>query len=97
MKGVRNYANNWGKRFKSKKKMFVRGATSTKYTKAQSYAYGKRGKSYSLLATKKGTSKYYCSQLVWQAWNKQGFDLDYNGGAIVTPADLDKHAKTILY
>ena len=24
-------------------------------------------------------------------------DLDYNGGAIVTPADLDKHAKTILY
>lgn len=48
-KGVRNYQNNWGKRFKSKKKQYVKSADNS------------------------------------------------NGGALVTPADIDRSSKTVSY
>ncbi|MMZ62587.1 hypothetical protein D1872_248030 [compost metagenome] len=95
--GVRNYQNNWGVRCDTKKKMYVNGATAAKKTAAQAYAAGKIGTKYSLLSTKSSTSSYYCSQLVWQAWNEQGFDLDSNGGFIVTPAELERDFNTIVY
>lgn len=95
--GVRLYTNNWSTRWNSKKKMYVRGASSSNYTNAQAYAYDKLGSSYNLLAGKQATSMYYCSLLVWQAWNKQGYDLDGNGGSIVTPADLESSSRTQVY
>jgi len=52
-KGVRNYQNNWGKRFKSKKKQYVKGADIYDKVKAQRYASSKTGKPYSVAATKK--------------------------------------------
>lgn len=40
----------------------------------------------------------YCSKLVWQSCkNTKGTDLDSNGGAIVTPADIDRSSKTVSY
>lgn len=58
----------------------------------------KKGKPYSVSATKTSTSKYYCSKLVWQSYkNTIGTDLDSNRGAIVTPADIDRSSKTVSY
>ncbi|MED3648991.1 YiiX/YebB-like N1pC/P60 family cysteine hydrolase [Heyndrickxia sporothermodurans] len=36
------------------------------------------------------TDKFYCSQLVWRAWQLMGYDLDYNRGKFVWPGDLKK-------
>ncbi|MEC2352609.1 YiiX/YebB-like N1pC/P60 family cysteine hydrolase [Bacillus velezensis] len=97
-KGVRNYQNNWSKRFKSKKKQYVKGADIYDKVKAQRYASSKTGKPYSVATTKKNTNKYYCSKLVWQSYkNTKGTDLDSNGGALVTPADIDRSSKTVSY
>lgn len=52
-KGVRNYQNNWGKRFKSQKKQYVKGADIYDKVKAQRYASSNTGKPYSVAATKK--------------------------------------------
>ena len=30
----------------------------------------------------------HCSHLVWQAYKNAGYDIDYNGGPIVTPQDI---------
>ncbi len=30
----------------------------------------------------------HCSHIVWQAYKMAGVDIDYNGGAIVTPSDI---------
>ncbi|MCM2988492.1 hypothetical protein M3580_04530 [Bacillus safensis] len=97
-KGVRTYQNNWSKRFKSKKKQYVKGADIYDKVKAQRYAGGKTGKPYSIATTKKSTDKYYCSKLVWQSYkNTKKIDLDSNGGALVTPADIDQSSKTVSY
>lgn len=56
-KGVRNYQNNWSKRFKSKKKQYVKGEDIYDKVKAQRYASSKTGKPYSVAATKKSTNK----------------------------------------
>ena len=79
--------------------MFMSKAKSSQFIAATNYASGKSAKSYSLAAGKKSTSKYYssCSQLVWQSLWKQGYDLDSNGGIIVTPAQLEKDSQTIVY
>ncbi|MCC9021498.1 YiiX/YebB-like N1pC/P60 family cysteine hydrolase [Bacillus nakamurai] len=98
LEGVRNYQNNWSKRFKSKKKQYVKGADIYDKVKAQRYASSKTGKPYSVATTKNSTNKYYCSKLVWQSYkNTKGTDLDSNGGALVTPADIDGSSKTVSY
>ncbi|MFK8882483.1 YiiX/YebB-like N1pC/P60 family cysteine hydrolase [Bacillus velezensis] len=62
------------------------------------YASSKTDKPYSVAATKKNTNKYYCSKLVWQSYkNSIGTDLDSKGGALVTPADIDRSSKTVCY
>nr|WP_162306374.1 hypothetical protein [Brevibacillus laterosporus] len=43
------------------------------------------------------TSSYYCSKLVWKAWDEQGFDVDADGGFIVTPADIENSKNTVEY
>ena len=30
----------------------------------------------------------HCAHLVWQAFKNAGYDIDYNGGAVVTPRDI---------
>ena len=32
----------------------------------------------------------HCSHLVWQAYKNAGYDIDYNGGMVVTPQDIDR-------
>ncbi len=94
---VRNYQNNFKTRYSDARKFYIKGATDADYGNAVSYAYNQIGDPYSLTATKNTTTKFYCSQLAWQAWNKQGFDLDGNGGLIVTPANLEDDGSTIKY
>ncbi|WP_139788092.1 YiiX/YebB-like N1pC/P60 family cysteine hydrolase [Anoxybacillus sp. UARK-01] len=95
--GVRVYQNNWANRFSTKKKFYVKDASYSKYDSAQKWAYYQVGDPYSLTATKDSVDKFYCSQLVWKAWNNTGYDLDADGGQIVTPADLEEHSLTIAY
>ncbi|QAA21829.1 YiiX/YebB-like N1pC/P60 family cysteine hydrolase [Sporolactobacillus terrae] len=95
--GVRVAKNNWGDRFSSHKKFYILHAGAQRYTAAQSYAYSKRRKPYSLLVSKGDKSAYYCSQLVWQSWRPQRFNLDSNGGFFVTPADLENDSQTVQY
>ncbi|MEW5549973.1 YiiX/YebB-like N1pC/P60 family cysteine hydrolase [Peribacillus frigoritolerans] len=96
-KGVRSYKNNWKNRFNSKKKMYVKGATSDNYTDAQKWAKKQIGDPYKMPTGKNNHLRFYCSSLVWQSWYHQGFDLDGNGGTVVTPADLEKDRSTIIY
>jgi uncharacterized protein YycO len=95
--GVRSYKNNWSSRFSSKKKMYISGASSSKYTAAQAYAKSKIGSPYQAPVGKNSPIAFYCSSLVWQSWYKQGYDLDGNGGLLVTPADLENDSQTIVY
>ncbi len=52
------------------------------------------GKKYDILAAKFHKSKIpenvNCSQIIWQAFNNFGYDLDSNKGIIVTPEDIAK-------
>jgi uncharacterized protein YycO len=94
--GVRYYPNRWGN-YNTKKAMWVSGATSSHYSNAVAFAADQLGEPYSLAAAKDQTLKWYCSLLVWKAWNRQGFDLDGNGGLVVTPADLENDSQTLVY
>ncbi|MBU8715344.1 MULTISPECIES: YiiX/YebB-like N1pC/P60 family cysteine hydrolase [Brevibacillus] len=95
--GVRVYKNNWGSRFDSAYKFYVKGADDSDFTNAQKYAYSQLGKPYQLNVQKHFTDAYYCSQLVWKAWYEQGFDVDADGGFLVTPADIDDSKLTVEY
>ncbi|MGY2613436.1 YiiX/YebB-like N1pC/P60 family cysteine hydrolase [Bacillus pretiosus] len=96
-RGVRVHDNDFGTRFNSKKKQYIKGASNNQYRAAQNYAYSKKGSKYSVLTRKDNPYQFYCSSLVWQAWKSQGYDLDSNGGGIVTPADIDNSSYTITY
>lgn len=93
--GVRYYPNRWGD-YNTKKKMYV-NTTYSNISNAYGFIRDQLGKPYSLAAAKDQTSVYYCSLLVWKGYNRQGVDLDGNGGLIVTPADLELSSKTIAY
>lgn len=95
--GVRVYKNNWGNRFDSAYKFYVKGADDTDFNNAQKYAYSQLGKPYQLNVQKHFTDAYYCSQLVWKAWYEQDFDVDADGGFLVTPADIDDSKLTVEY
>lgn len=95
--GVRNYKNNWKTRFNSKRAFWVKYANGDDYHYAQSYAIAKIGRPYSLATTKTSVTKFYCSKLVWQAWKSRGFDLDSNGGVLVTPANIEDDSQTLRY
>lgn len=58
---------------------------------AVAYARNKIGQSYNwMFWDKSSTSGTYCSQLIWQAYYTQGYDLDADGGSIVYPRDLTR-------
>ncbi|MGC4377385.1 YiiX/YebB-like N1pC/P60 family cysteine hydrolase [Fictibacillus sp. Mic-4] len=93
--GVRLWPNDWKKRYKKIKGLWVRKATDKDYNYAASYARGQVGKKYNInFWNKKTTKKFYCSQLAWRAWYNKGYNLD-DGGA-VWPIDIyeDKQTKT---
>ncbi len=55
------------------------------------YANSKIGQRYNwLFWYKTSTTSTYCSQLIWQAYYVQGFDMDADGGAVVYPRDLTR-------
>lgn len=95
--GVRYYKNNWKSRFNSWKGLWVKGATDRNYSDAQSYASGQLGKKYSLAYGKYQANYFYCSLLAWKAWNNTGFNLDDDGGVLVTPGDIDQDTQTVTY
>ncbi len=47
-------------------------------------------KPYSLLAGVFDNNSTHCSHLIWSAFNAFGYDLNSNGGKIVTPSDIAK-------
>lgn len=95
--GVRNELNDFGERFDTSWKSYVKGASWDNYSNAQAHAYSKIGKPYFFPAPKWWTGSYYCSQLVWQSWSKQGFNLDANGGDIVLPIEVIYDSQTVEY
>lgn len=95
--GVRYHANNWKTRYSNWKGLWVKGASDTDYTDAQAYARGQLGKKYSLAYGKYQATYFYCSLLAWKSWKNTGFDIDDDGGVVVTPGDIDQDPQTITY
>lgn len=98
MDGVQIYSNTWGTRSGS---LLVRpyGASSSQYTTAASFAAGKVGLPYNWnFFNKTTTSRYYCSQLVWQAWLSAGINTETGSipNAIIAPADLVNSSNTYI-
>ncbi|WP_048602047.1 YiiX/YebB-like N1pC/P60 family cysteine hydrolase [Rubeoparvulum massiliense] len=96
--GVQYFTNDW----KAKSKVYglwVKGATTTKYKNAASYAQNQIGKKYNWnFVNKFATDKFYCSQLVWRAWYNQGINVDYiKVDTIVTPMELAKSNNTTIF
>ncbi|MDR6226168.1 YiiX/YebB-like N1pC/P60 family cysteine hydrolase [Desmospora profundinema] len=98
-KGVHKRKNNWTKRgYSNVRKMYVKKENKDTHKKAAKFAKKQIGKPYNKTFNKKNrTDKYYCSQLVWKAWKKQGKDLDNDGGPTVWPVDLVKSEYTKNY
>lgn len=96
--GVQYYSNTWNKKSGT---LLVRpkGASSTQYTKASSYAAKQVGKPYNWnFKDKNNTKKFYCSQLVWKAWKVAGIDCEKGSipNAIIAPADLVNSTNTYV-
>ncbi len=73
----------------------VKGTSKNKGEAALRYAMRQEGKPYSSdFYNKNRTDQFYCSQLVWKAWKIMGYDLDRNGGYVVTPTDIRKDGDT---
>lgn len=95
LNGVRKWANDWNTRYDHFKQLRVSGASSTNYSSAKSYASTKVGLPYNYnFFNIDTTSSFYCSQLVWRAWNHQGYDL--NDGGAVWPVDLIESSNTYV-
>ncbi|MFZ3589731.1 distant relative of cell wall-associated hydrolase-like protein [Bacillus sp. DJP31] len=95
--GVRYYTNNWKSRFNDWKGLWISGASGADYDYAQSYGGGQVGDPYSTVYGKYQSDKWNCSLLAWKAWNQRGFDLDADGGIVVTPSDLDRDSQTTTF
>lgn len=69
---------------------YVKGASKSDYRKAVSYARDQIGKPYKLKTSLNNESKWYCSKLVFKAWEYAGFRIgsvdEYLG--IVLPASI---------
>ncbi len=87
--GVQTMPNNWNSRYNSVYGVTVKGTTSNQDDSASNWCYNKRGDGYNWDFWNTSTrSKFYCSQLVWAAFNdKYDINLDDDGG-IIWPVDL---------
>ena len=96
--GVQIYDNDWGATAGS---LLLRpyGATTSDYYGAVDFAETKIGLPYNWnFLNKNATDKYYCSQLVWQAWLDVGINIETGSipNAIIAPADLVNSSNTYL-
>ncbi len=88
--GVSIYTNNWGLKHGA---LLVRpyNVTTQQYLAAADFAASKVGCKYNWnFFNTTTTKKYYCSQLVWQAWKAAGVNTNVGTfpDGIVSPADL---------
>lgn len=96
--GVQYYTNTWNTKSGA---LLVRpkGASSSQYSTAASYAAKQVGKPYNWVFTDKNTTaKFYCSQLVWKAWLDAGINCETGSvpNAIIAPADLVNSSNTYI-
>lgn len=63
------------------------GLTSAQRTTIITYLNNQVGEPYSF-SLKTNESSWYCSKLVWKAYKQVNIDIDYDGGAEVTPTDI---------
>lgn len=93
--GVQFYSNRYNSYWKYKVTggiYSVIGATSTKYNNASNWANNQVGKQYSLNPFD-GDSAFYCSELVYRAWEVQGIKVG-TFFITVTPASIMNHQNT---
>ncbi|MCA0269993.1 MAG: hypothetical protein LCH53_12370 [Bacteroidetes bacterium] len=77
--------------------MYVRDASWANRLDAVEYAMDQRGERYSLAAIKTESDEWYCSLLVWKAYDEQGIDLDgWFFTFWVSPNTLDESDKTTI-
>lgn len=87
--GVQRRNNDWKTRYKKFICGEPKGVPVGPGLAAARYAESHQGFGYNWnFANKTTTDRFYCSQLVWRAWYNQGYDLDVNGGLVVSPADI---------
>lgn len=96
--GVQYYDNTWNTKSGA---LLVRpnGATASQFSTAASFAARQIGKPYNWVFTDKTTTeKFYCSQLVWQAWLDAGINCETGSvpNAIIAPADLVNSSNTYI-
>lgn len=96
--GVQIYSNTWRTRSGA---LLVRphNAHSSQYSTAAAFASGKVGLPYNWnFFNKTTTDKYYCSQLVWQAWLSAGINTETGSipNGIIAPADLVNSSNTYV-
>ncbi|EOS23336.1 hypothetical protein C806_02841 [Lachnospiraceae bacterium 3-1] len=96
--GVQYYDNTWNTKSGA---LLVRpnGASSSQYSTAAAFAAKQVGKPYNWVFTNKTTTeKFYCSQLVWQAWLDAGINCETGSipNAIIAPADLVNSSNTYI-
>ncbi|WP_414045325.1 distant relative of cell wall-associated hydrolase-like protein [Macrococcus equi] len=80
--------NKWKSDYGTYNQLQVRRADGQDYSSSRIYAEAQYGEPYSIAALKNQSSKWYCSLLVYKAWQSRGFNLDADGGTHVTPHDL---------
>lgn len=73
----------------------VNNASDSQYTFAKYYAYNKEGLPYSLNVAD-GESAFYCSELVYRAWEYAGITVGTFASGIVTPRSIMEHSNTRL-
>lgn len=96
--GVQYYDNIWNTKPGA---LLVRpyGATAKQYSTAAAFAEKQVGKPYNWVFTDKTTTdKFYCSQLVWQAWLEAGINCETGSipNAVIAPADLVNSSNTYI-
>jgi uncharacterized protein YycO len=76
---------------------YVKGAPDSAYTTAANYATAQVGEPYTLETTLYDTSKWYCSKLVFKAWQSVGYDLGSVSFGAVLPNAIAADVDTIAY
>lgn len=78
---------------------YVKGAPDSAYIKAVNYAKVQIGELYKLKTSLSNTSEWYCSKLVYKAWQSAGYHvgtLDAYAG-VVLPESIRVDADTVKY
>ncbi len=98
--GVQFYKNQWGWKAGA---LLIRpkniSSSVNPYRTAAQFAESKVDLPYNKnFFNKKTTSKYYCSQLVWQAWLAAGIDIEKGTvpNGMITPADIVNSSNTYI-